>query len=174
MPQPLQENILTITVERNVMTTAEAPHPVRHKTFFYTTKLEWLAGRTGRADSEGKVGIEISSPPEFKGERGKWTPEDLFVEAVEACFMTTFMALASRKGIPILSYSSTATGTLEFVDGAYRISRIVLMPRVTISDSCTEDLIRTILQDSHRQCLISNSIHSAIEVQPTITSGIND
>ncbi|MBI3191832.1 MAG: OsmC family protein, partial [Pedosphaera parvula] len=54
--------------------------------------------------------FRVASPPEFKGEAGVWTPEDLFVAAVNVCTMTTFAAFAQRLNLPVLSYRCEAEG----------------------------------------------------------------
>jgi organic hydroperoxide reductase OsmC/OhrA len=122
--------------------------------------------------SDGKMPIGFSSPPEFKGEPGLWTPEDLFVGALETCFMATLMSLAQRKHIPVLSYSSNATGTLEYIDGSYRISRVLIRPNIVTEDGTSAEDIRGLLREAHKQCFVANSILSVVEVQPAITNGI--
>ena len=78
--------------------TKEVSEPkIRYRTFSYSTEVRWEGNRSGHADSNGRPEFHISSPPEFKGEVGVCTPEDLFVVSVEACTMLTFMALANRK-----------------------------------------------------------------------------
>lgn len=73
------------------------------KIFHYNTQLRWSGERRGDLSSEGKPGLEIAAPPEFKGHPGLWTPEDLFVAAVEICTMTTFLAFASHKKLGLLT-----------------------------------------------------------------------
>src|SRR5262245_32660600 len=91
---------------------AAAGTRVKHKTFSYRTGVRWLGNRSGLIRSEGKPDLRVASPPEFKGEAGVWTPEDLFVAALDLCTMTTFAALTQRRGLEIVSYDSSAEGTL--------------------------------------------------------------
>ena len=65
-----------------------------NKTFRYETGLVWQWGRRAVVSAAGKPSIEVSSPPEFKGDPGMWTPEDLLVAAVNACVLQTFLAYA--------------------------------------------------------------------------------
>lgn len=141
---------------------------VRHRSFSYTTNLSWMEGRIGTMSSEGKAALRISSPPEFKGKAGYWTPEDVFVGAVEMCQMLTFIGLAQRQQLPFVSYKSSATGTLEFVDGQYRFTRIVISPNVVIDEPATEADVLALLREAHKRCLIANSITAVVEVNANI------
>lgn len=149
------------------METMEQPKP-RHKTFTYKTSLEWAGNRAGMLSSEGKPSFRVSSPPEFKGEAGVWSPEDLFVASVEICHMSTFLAFALRKQLPLLSYQSNALGTLEFIDGNYRFSRIVITPTITVAAGASEGDVYVLMREAHRHCLVANSITAIVEVNPTI------
>ena len=71
--------------------------------------------------SEGKPALVVNAPPEFKGEPGFWTPEDLFVASVEVCLMLTFVGIAEKRGVSFVSYTSTAEGLLEWVEESYRL-----------------------------------------------------
>lgn len=149
-------------------TTSETPR-VRRKTFHYVTSVFWLGNRAGLNRSEGKQAFRVASPPEFKGEPGVWTPEDLFVAAVNTCTMTTFAAFSSKKEVPILVYESTAEGTLEFADGGYRFTKIVVRPRIVASPPATREMIEAILHDAHKGCLISNSIKADVVIEAEIS-----
>lgn len=144
------------------------PEPkVKHKTFTFHTSLAWLENKAGMLSADGKPSFRVASPPEFKGEAGVWTPEDLFVAAVDICTMTTFMAFAQRLQLPIVSYTSSAEGVLEFVDGGYRFTKVVLKPYILVhTEEAVEQTQRT-LHDAHESCLIANSILAEVIVEPT-------
>jgi organic hydroperoxide reductase OsmC/OhrA len=150
------------------METIEQPK-VRHKTFVYKTNLNWIDGKSGTLSSNGKPSIRVASPPEFKGETGVWTPEDLFTASIEICLMSTFLSFAQRHGLSLISYQSAATGTLAFIDGNYRFTHVVLSPHIVVAAPTTESDVRSIVHDSHRHCLIANSINTIVEVNPKIT-----
>jgi peroxiredoxin-like protein len=149
------------------MTSPEQPK-VKHKSFTYTTGLSWIEGRIGMLASDGKPLIQISSPPEFKGNAGIWTPEDMFVGAVEMCQMLTFLALAQKQQVSLVSYMSSAQGTLEFVDGQYRFTRIILAPTVVVAKPATEVDVQSLMREAHKRCLISNSISAIVEVNSSV------
>lgn len=140
----------------------------KRKTFFYKTEIRWTGNRAGVLSSQEKPDIRTASPPEFKGEAGVWTPEDLFVAAVETCTMTTFLAFAIRKELPLLSYESTAEGKLEFTEGGYQFTEIVVRPRIRVADGRFVDTARQLMDESHHHCLIANSIKSRVVIEPVV------
>jgi organic hydroperoxide reductase OsmC/OhrA len=142
--------------------------PIRQKSFTFRTSATWDSAKSGVLHSEGKPALNVSSPPEFNGERGHWTPEDLFVGSVELCHMTTFLNLARKQSVPLLSYTSHANGVLEFVEGDYRFTRIVIFPRIVVSKSVPEAEVHALLREAERHCLVARSIASIVEVNPTI------
>jgi peroxiredoxin-like protein len=141
---------------------------IKHKSFTYHTRLSWAGGRAGILRGEGKQEFRVASPPEFRGEAGVWTPEDLFVAAVEACTLATFAAFSERSKLPILSYESSAEGVLEFADGGYQFTRIVLRPVVVISSGEALEEVRRILDEAHRACLVSRSVKTEIVLEADV------
>jgi peroxiredoxin-like protein len=145
------------------------PQPIKKfKSFTYHTNIEWKSDRQGFLRAEGKPQIDISSPPEFKGIPGVWTPEDMLVGAVDICQMSTFLAFGTRKGIPLKSYKSSAEGLLENIDGKYRFTKIIIKPEIHVGNSWTKEQVEEIIHTAHDNCLIGNSITAEVIVEPTI------
>lgn len=148
--------------------TATAQPKIKHKTYSYQITLSWTENRAGSLQAEGKPSFRVASPPEFKGEAGVWSPEDLFVASVNICNMTTFMAFAQRLQLPVVSYVSNAEGVLEFVESGYRFTKIILRPVVAVKEADAIPQVEKTLHDAHKSCLIANSINSQVIVEPTI------
>jgi organic hydroperoxide reductase OsmC/OhrA len=136
------------------------------KVFRYASEVQWKAGRTGVASSSGKPALAVSSPPEFKGEAGNWTPEDMFVASINVCTMLSFLAYAQHKGLNLIGYESDAEGTLESLDGKYRFTEVTLRPHVTLKSQEDIEPARKIMEDAHANCFISNSTSAAVKVFP--------
>jgi peroxiredoxin-like protein len=140
---------------------------VRSKVFTYRTAVKWTGQKTGEASSPGKPVVRVATPPEFKGHEGIWSPEDLFVAAVNVCVMTTFLALAQRAGLAFTGYESEAEGRLEMVDGKFQITSVALRPRVALENPDDAGKAEELLARAESQCLISNSIRSRVSLEPT-------
>jgi organic hydroperoxide reductase OsmC/OhrA len=150
------------------MSEAPGQPQIKHKTFTYRTHMEWVGGRAGKSSAEGKATFRVASPPEFKGEAGVWSPEDLLVQALNACTMSTFVAFATKKNLPLESYHSSAVGTLEFVDTGYQFTKIDVAVTMTLGAGGNEADAKKILQDAHKACLISNSLKSKVTVHADV------
>jgi len=130
--------------------------------------LEWKGARRGVLSSFGKPDIEVATPPEFRGHEGLWSPEDLFVSAVNICIMTTFLYYADKEKLIFISYTSTAEGILERVGNEFMFSCVKVSPTIKVENN--DDIIKAkrLIELSERNCLISNSIKSKVEVNPYI------
>ena len=93
-----------------------------YKSFRYKASTNWSSARRGTLSAAGKPNIVVGSPPEFKGERDVWAPEELLVGSLNTCTMLTFLALAQARGLTPVGYESEAEGLLENVEGKYRIT----------------------------------------------------
>jgi organic hydroperoxide reductase OsmC/OhrA len=139
------------------------------KSHFYEVEVEWASERQGILRALNLPSVQVDAPPEFKGHAGNWTPEHLFVASVNTCFLMTFLAIAGNSRLEFVSFSSTARGKLERVEGpGYQITEIEIRPRVVLRSG--GDLGRTarILEKAEKGCLISNSIKTAVKVEPEI------
>lgn len=137
---------------------------------FYEVSVNWQSDRKGIMNSPVlKTSIEVVTPPEFpKGIEGTWSPEHLFVAAVNSCLMTTFLSIAENSKLEFLSFNSRAIGKLEMLEGKYMMREIMLIPIVILKDESQKERAEKVLQKSEANCLISNSIKSKIIFNPEV------
>jgi len=137
---------------------------------FYEVSVNWQSERKGNMVSpELRTSIEVATPPQFpKGMEGIWSPEHLFVAAVNSCLMTTFLSIAENSKLEFENFDSKAIGKLEQVDGKYMMSEVTLMPVLTLLNEQQTERAERVLQKSEANCLISNSIKSKIIFKPEI------
>jgi organic hydroperoxide reductase OsmC/OhrA len=137
-----------------------------NKVFRFESDVAWTQEKECTVCAPGKPEIQLSSPPEFKGRAGIWTPEDMFVASVNVCTLMTFLAYARHKNLGLAGYESSAEGVLEYSNGKYRFTEITIHPHVTVKSREEIELAREILQDAHNNCLISNSIAAQVKLLP--------
>ena len=156
------------------MTTVEAHHAtsVRPRVFTYRASTEWLGRRKGRLVSSGRDPLVVSSPPEFRGEPGLWTPEELFLGAIDSCFMITFASMVEKHHLPVEGYFSEVSGVLESADGHYRFTSVTIRPTVIISERAAAEKTLQALEMAHRDCLISNSVTPQIMLEPDVEMSV--
>jgi peroxiredoxin-like protein len=131
---------------------------------YYNVNLNWTADRKGKISSPELIEtIEVATPPPFaKGIEGVWSPEHLLTAAVNSCFMTTFLAIAENSKLEFVSFSCSAKGKLEQIEGKFLMTEVELEPLLTLKNESDKDKAERILQKSEAACLISNSIKSKV------------
>lgn len=139
-------------------------------TYFYSTEVDWIGERRGDLSAPVLPHLQVDAPPEFKGHEGAWTPEHLFVAAINSCFMTTFLAIAENSKLDFVSFSADAKGKLEKLEGqGFIMTEVVLRPKLLISHSRDAERAGRILEKAERNCLISNSIKAETKLVPEIS-----
>ena len=146
---------------------------IKSKKFTYETTVIWKEEKKGLLCSFGKETIEIATPPEFQGHEGLWTPEDLFVASVNVCIKTTFLHYAQKNNFEFLSYESKAEGVLERVEDQFLFSEIKVIPKIVVKPNTQIQKAKELIVLAEKNCLISNSIKSKVEVIPEIRVGIS-
>ena len=135
-----------------------------YKSFRYKANTAWSSARRGTLSASGKPNIVVGSPPEFKGEPDIWAPEELLVGSLNTCMMLTFLTLAQAKGLTPVRYESEAEGLLENIEGKYRITEVMVRPRVGLKDKAELEWTREIMESVKAQCFISNFIKSKVSL----------
>ncbi len=138
-----------------------------YKSFRYKTDLVWKSPHRGAMAAAGKPDIAVGSPPEFRGFADNWSPEDLFVGALNTCLMLTFFALAQSKGVAPVAYQSSAEGLLENVEGKYCITEVTVTPTVVLKSEADLTIARQLMQEKvEPNCFITNSISAKVKLAP--------
>jgi peroxiredoxin-like protein len=128
----------------------------------YESAARWTQRRRGLVECDQPVAaIEFSAPAEFQGDAGYWTPEHFLLNAVAACFVTTFRAIAELSRFEFVSLEVAARGTLGNNDGTLRFADIVLRPLLSIADEGQRERALRLLEKAERNCLISHSLSAA-------------
>jgi peroxiredoxin-like protein len=138
---------------------------------FFETEIRWVSAREGRLEAKGLPPIPVDAPAEYKGQGKGWTPEHLLVASVNSCFMLALLAIAENSRLGVVSFSSAATGKLERVQGAgYQITEIIIKPKVVIASP--QDLARVprMLEKAKENCFVSNSLKSAVKLEPEVSN----
>jgi peroxiredoxin-like protein len=116
--------------------------------------------------SAGVPDLDTAPPLEFDGPGDAWSPEQLLLGAVEACFVLTFRAIARASKIEFTSLAVEAEGIVDLENGRTRFTEIVLRPRVTLPAGEDPVRVRRALEKAERGCLVSASLGTPVRVEP--------
>ena len=134
------------------------------QTHFYEVNVQWKEGRIGELSSPIlEKTIECATPPEFpNGVPNIWSPEHLFVAAINSCYMATYLAIASNFKVELEDFSCRTVAKLEMVDGKYLITQAELFPKIKLKDSNHAEKAQRIADKSKAGCLVTNSMKTEI------------
>ncbi len=137
--------------------------------YVYHASVRWSGERAGVLSLSGKPDLNISPPPEFGGPPGVISPEDLFVSAVAACFMATFLAMCEKVRASFVTFSCAAEGVLDKMDGkGLAFTSVTLRPKVGIADTGEERAVRRALDLAKKYCIVSNSLACPVNMEPKV------
>jgi organic hydroperoxide reductase OsmC/OhrA len=135
--------------------TAPFPHHYRASLVMEEPGARLLAPR--RPDIVG------GPPAEFDGRDDWWSPEALLLEAVNLCVQTTFMALARRQELSVVSWASHAEGTVDKTATGLAFTDVRVEVDLTVASADVERA-EALAARVHRHCLVSNSLKCPVTV----------
>lgn len=110
-----------------------------------------------------------SSDTAFRGDPARYTPEDLLVAALSSCHMLSYLHLCADAGIVVTEYEDAANGFMaEHPDGSGEFTRVLLRPRVVITDSSRISDAKALHHRAHELCFIARSVNFAVECEPVV------
>lgn len=125
----------------------------------YVVSLKMKDEKSGTLVIPEKCDLDVAPPPEFEGLKGVWSPEDLFVAAVESCLMTTLLFFARKISLAVTGYESTAEGTLEKGEKGFAFTSVKVDATLCVADEAAKAKVgENFAGMVEKHCLISHSI----------------
>ncbi|MCW3108279.1 MAG: OsmC family peroxiredoxin [Segetibacter sp.] len=151
-----------------------------HKQHNYSLQVLWT-GNTGQGTNnyrsyershtvsiEGKPDLECSSDAAFRGDKTKYTPEELLVASLSGCHMLWYLHLCSDAGVVVVDYVDNATGTMtETTNGGGYFTEVTLSPIVTVAEQSMIDKADELHKKANELCFISKSVNFPVYHKPT-------
>lgn len=149
----------------------------------YRSELRWAGSTGGGYDDYARAHIvttppvtdplRLSADPAFRGDPAITNPEQLLLAAASSCQLLSFLAVAARARLDVVSYTDAASAVMPEDDPPLCITRIDLHPVVALADTerprpSRERLVH-LTEVAHRECFIANSLRTDVAVHPTFT-----
>ena len=114
--------------------------------------------------------IPGSSDPNFRGDKGRYNPEELLVSSISACHMLWYLHLCSVNDVIVNSYIDYAEGIMiENEDSSGKFDRVYLKPSIVVASKAMIKRAIALHQAAHEMCFIANSCNFIIECHPKIS-----
>lgn len=146
----------------------------------YKLKITWTGNRgegtinyqgydrNHTIQSDNKIAIAGSSDPSFRGDPGRYNPEEMLVASISACHMLWFLHLCTTVGVIVTAYTDEATGIMEeTANGGGRFKEVTLHPVITLKEASMKAKADALHAKAHELCFIANSVNFPIHLQPT-------
>ncbi len=146
----------------------------------YSAKLSWTGAERGPTRSyesysrdyvieiPGKPALEGSADKAFRGDPARANPEDLLVASLSACHMLSYLALAARAKLEVLSYEDDARGTMRLHERRMRFAEVVLRPHVVVAAGSDAALAQRLHHQAHEQCFVANSVNFPVNCEAQV------
>lgn len=119
------------------------------------------------AECQGPQPIAGSSDPAFRGDAGRWNPEQLLTAALSQCHMLSYLHACAAAGVVVTEYSDHAVATMtEDASGGGRFTEAVLRPRVTVNSPEDIEKATALHEDAHEKCFIASSVNFPVRHEP--------
>lgn len=151
------------------------------KTHRYEVRVAWTGDRgegtsgyrTYSRDHEvsaaGKLPIKGSSDPAFRGDAGRWNPEELLVASLSQCHMLWYLHLCAADRVVVTGYVDRPVGTMaETAEGGGRFVEVVLRPEVTVAAAEMTERAVGLHEQAHRMCFVANSVNFPVRHEPVV------
>lgn len=125
--------------------------------------------RSVTLEVEGKPALHASADVPFRGERGKWNPEDLLLASLSECHLLSYLYVCVKSDVVVVAYEDDATATLlEDGKGGGAFTEVVLRPRVTVATAAMKEAAEAGHAEANALCFIANSVNFPVRHEPTI------
>ena len=139
-----------------------------NKPLIFSTEIHWAGEKLGVVSSGSLTPFSVSTPPEFGGPDGEWSPEHLFLSSITSCFMSTYLVFVNKMKIENTGFECTTTGQVEIIDGKYRFTYIHIYPKAFVGSDVDVEKAKVAMEKAKKYCLISNSINAEIVQHPEV------
>lgn len=115
-----------------------------------------------------KPSLTVTPPPEFKGPKDQWSPEDLFCASISSCYLLTFKAMARFKKLEWRDLEVEVDAHLEKTDSGLKFTTVEIYPRLTICCQDNVDKYLEALEKAKSNCLVTSSMNCEFIVKPKV------
>ncbi|WP_416903065.1 OsmC family protein [Micromonospora echinospora] len=127
-------------------------------------------GRDHEVTADGPAAIAGSADPAFRGDPGRWNPEQLLVAALAQCHMLSYLALCARQGVVVTGYVDRARGTMAQQGDGGHFTSVVLRPVVRVATTGMRTRALALHEQAHAVCFIANSVSFPVSHEPTVVA----
>jgi organic hydroperoxide reductase OsmC/OhrA len=119
---------------------------------------------------DGKPALPTSSPAVFGGEADRYSPQELFISAVTACFLTTFADFAKRLKVTVKSLRIEGRGVVQrdAVSG-WRFTDVFVTMHIGVPDAASKSSAQRVAELTEKFYMVSRSVKCQVHLETRIS-----
>ncbi|MFJ4389972.1 OsmC family protein [Pseudomonas soli] len=148
----------------------------------YAVTVNWT-GNTGSGTSSytayqrdfdvqapGKPALHGSADPAFRGDPGRWNPEDMLLASLSACHKLWYLHLCAVNNVQVLAYIDHPEGRMVEGNAEHkgRFIEVLLRPQVVVARESDTRLAMHLHEEAHHECFIANSVNFPVRCEAVI------
>ncbi|MGM1015952.1 MAG: OsmC family protein [Actinomycetota bacterium] len=108
----------------------------------------------------GKPDVLASADRPFRGDGGRWNPEDLLLAALSECHLLSYLHACVTAGVVVTAYRDEATAVMrEDGAGGGAFVEVTLHPQVVVADASMIEAAEAAHTQANEWCFIANSVN---------------
>lgn len=133
--------------------------------YAFPVSVRALGGGRTLTMPPGKQPLEVAVPPEFGGpDSGVWSPEDLLVGAVAACYAVTLEGAGERFGLPVQTIEVDGVGHVQKGPKGSVFTLIEL--HVTVeADEASLPAVEEAVRQAEERCLVRRALQIPVQLK---------
>lgn len=145
---------------------SEFPH-------IYTTSVKATNEVFLELSSDNLPSMQVTPPKEFGGPDGYWNPEAFFSASISTCFILTYKTIARGKKLNWEKINVDVDAYLDKSGNRLSFNRVDIFVTLTIpaTEESKVETYQRALEKAEEACLITNSIHAAIQLHAKVEAG---
>ncbi|MFX1474157.1 MAG: OsmC family protein [Promethearchaeota archaeon] len=144
-------------------------HPDEVVSHEFKVAITWPGEYPGNIGFKDRAGLSLSSPPEFGGQAGSYTPQELFVSSIASCYLTTFTFFLNRMKLSVDSLTMEGCGVVEQVpEGGWRFREVMVTMNIRLTNADATAKISRAIELSEKYCMVTRSVSCSTRLEHTI------
>ena len=117
----------------------------------FETDLKWLRDTHSVMTASTVIDpIHVATAGVFGGELESWSPEQLFLAAINSSFLSSFLAFANKYDCEIISYKCNCIGEIKRRENHFGFTKINLFPTIMVSTENQRTRAKIALEESQQ------------------------
>jgi organic hydroperoxide reductase OsmC/OhrA len=135
----------------------------------FKVAVTWSGENLADITLESRPSLPLSSPQVFGGQPGCYTPQELFISSITACYTTTFLSILRRMKQSLDSLVIEGHGVIERdPEGGWRFREVIVKMNIGIPNEESTAQISRGVELAKKYCMVTRAVSCPVHLEHTI------